>query len=102
MEPMLSFDWRSVHVKASEVIALLRRYRGQKLDVLFHFDQCLYHVGVNPDHVQEPFYMDEETYPSVFAFCSSAAVEGGFLLPDLQEPLDVLAVNDGDPAPYFA
>ena len=38
----------------------------------------------------------------VFAFCSSACIEGGFLLPDLQAPLHILAVNDGDPSAYFA
>ena len=46
--------------------------------------------------------MDDETYPSMFAFCSSACIEGGFLLPDLQAPLHILAVNDGDPAEFFA
>ena len=100
LETTLSFDWKSVHVKATEVISLMRKFRNQKLDILFHYAQCLYRVGVNPEHVQEPFYLDEETYPSVFAFCSSAAIEGGFLLPDLQEPLDILSVNEEDPAKY--
>ena len=46
--------------------------------------------------------MDEDTYPSMFAFCSCACIEGGFLLPDLQDKLDILSVNEGDPAAYFA
>ena len=88
METMLSFDWKSVSVNSAEVIALMRKHRNEKLDV--------------PENAREPFYMDDETYPSMFAFCSSACIEGGFLLPDLQAPLHILAVNDGDPSAYFA
>lgn len=102
MQPELSFDWASVHVPASQVIDLMRKHRTQRLEVLFHYAQGLYRVGVNPENAREPFYMDEDTYPSMFAFCSSACIEGGFLLPDLQAPLDILAVNDGDPAAYFS
>ena len=102
METMLSFDWKSVSVNSAEVIALMRKHRNEKLDVLFHYADGLYRVGVNPENAREPFYMDDETYPSMFAFCSSACIEGGFLLPDLQAPLHILSVNDGDPSAYFA
>ena len=102
METMLSIDWKSVSVNSAEVIALMRILRNEKLDVLFHYADGLYRVGVNPENAREPFYMDDETYPSMFAFCSSACIEGGFLLPDLQAPLHILAVNDGDPSAYFA
>lgn len=102
MQPEISFDWNSAHVPSSSVIALMRQHRTDGISILFHYAQGLYRVGVNPENTREPFYMDEETYPSMFAFCSSACVEGGFLLPDLQEPLDILAVNDGDPTAYFA
>lgn len=101
METMLSFDWKSVSVNSAEVIALMRKHRNEKLDVLFHYADGLYRVGVNPENAREPFYMDDETYPSMFAFCSSACIEGGFLLPDLQAPLHILAVNDGDPSAYL-
>ena len=93
MEMELSFDWSSVHVPASEVIALMRKHRSERLDILFHYAEGLYRVGVNPE--------DDDSYPSMFAFCSSACIEGGFLLPDLQAPLDIIAVNDGDPAQFF-
>lgn len=102
MENNASFDWKSVSVNSAEVIALMRKHRNEKLDVLFHYADGLYRVGVNPENAREPFYMDDETYPSMFAFCSSACIEGGFLLPDLQAPLHILAVNDGDPSAYFA
>lgn len=102
MESMLSFDWSSVSVNSGEVIALMRKHRNDKLDVLFHYADGIYRVGVDPENVREPFYMDDETYPSMFAFCSSACIEGGFLLPDLQAPLHILAVNGGDPAEFFA
>lgn len=102
MQPDLIFDWKSVHVPASEVTGLMRRHRSEHLEVLFHYAEVLYRVGVNPDNAREPFYLAEDTYPSMFAFCSSACIEGGFLLPDLQEPLDVIAVNGADPEPYFA
>lgn len=101
MQVELSFDWKSAHVPAAEVIALMRKHRSDRLEILFHYAEGLYRVGVNPNNAKEPFYMDENTYPSMFAFCSSACVEDGFLLPDLQEPLDILAVNDGDPTVYF-
>lgn len=102
MQPEISFDWNCVSVKSSEVIALMRKYRSERLEILFHYAEGIYRVGVNPDKEREPFYLDEETFPSMFAFCSAACVEGGFLLPDLQAPLDILAVNNTDPAAYFA
>ena len=37
MESMLSFDWSSVSVNSGEVIALMRKHRNDKLDVLFHY-----------------------------------------------------------------
>ena len=48
METMLSFDWKSVSVNSAEVIALMRKHRNEKLDVLFHYADGLYRVGVNP------------------------------------------------------
>ena len=102
MEMELSFDWKSVSVKAGEAIALMRQSRTQPLEILFHFAEGLYRMGVNPENGREPFYFGQETFPSMFAFCSAACVEGGFLLPDLQEPLDVLAVNGKDPSAFFA
>ncbi len=102
MEEVLSFDWKSVSANSGDVIALMRKQRGKKLDILFHYADGLYRVGVNPENEREPFYMDDETYPSMFAFCSSACIEGGFLLPDLQAPLHIISVNDGDPSAYFA
>ena len=76
MESMLSFDWSSVSVNSGEVIALMRKHRNDKLDVLFHYADGIYRVGVDPENAREPFYMDDETYPSMFAFCSSACIEG--------------------------
>lgn len=102
MQNLISFAWNSVAVKASEVMALMRKHRSDGVAILFHYGDALYRTGVDPKNVREPFYLDAETYPSMFAFSSAASVEGGFLLPDLQEPLHVLAVNDSDPAPYFS
>ena len=102
MQPEYCFDWASVHVPASAVIALMRKHRNDGVSILFHYAQGLYKVGVDPGNAREPFYMDEDTYPSMFAFCSCACIEGGFLLPDLQDKLDILSVNDGDPAAYVA
>ncbi len=101
MEHMISYGWNSVSVRASDVIALMERHRKDGVSILFHYADGLYRIGVDLKNPREPFYMDEETYPSLFAFRSAACIEGGFLLPDLQEPLHVLAVNDGDPAPHF-
>ncbi len=102
MQPDISFDWSGVHADASEVMALMRKHRSDGVSILFYYAEGLYRVGVDPTNAREPFYLDDETYPSMFAFSSSACVEGGFLLPDLQAPLHVLSVNDGDPAPYFS
>ena len=46
MEMELSFDWSSVHVPASEVIALMRKHRSERLDILFHYAEGLYRVAV--------------------------------------------------------
>ena len=37
MQPDLIFDWKSVHVPASEVTGLMRRHRSEHLEVLFHY-----------------------------------------------------------------
>lgn len=97
-----SFDWNSMHVSASEVIALMRKHRRDPLEVLFRYAEDVYRVGVDASNTREPFFMEDQTYPSMIAFCSSACIEGGFLLLDLQEKLDVLAVNREDPAVYFS
>lgn len=101
MDKILTFDWKSVSVSAKDLLALVRQYRGRSLDVLFHYAEDIYHIGVKPENTREPFFFDEDTYPSLLALSSSAIIEGGFLLPDLQAPLDVLSVNDEDPALYF-
>ena len=49
------FDWKSVSVNSAEVIALMRKHRNEKLDVLFHYADGLYRVGVNPENAREPF-----------------------------------------------
>ena len=69
METMLSFDWKSVSVNSAEVIALMRKHRNEKLDVLFHYADGLYRVGVNPENAREPFYMDAVLPASKAAFC---------------------------------
>lgn len=102
MEEMLSFDWASVHVTPNELIALLRKSRSEKLDVLFHFEQNIYHAGVNPENTREPFYFEDTTYPSMFTLISSATVEGGYLLTDLPGKLDILSVNNAAPAECFS
>lgn len=102
METELLFDWNSMHVSASDVIALMRKYRNAQLEVLFCYGGEVYRVGVDPSNSREPFFMDDQTYPSMIGFCSAAYIEGGFLLLDLQADLDVLAVNRKDPAAYFS
>lgn len=97
-----TYQWKPVSAPASAVIALMRAHRSDVLEIVFHYADGIYHVGVNPACTREPFFMDDQTYPSMFAFCSSACIEGGFLLPDLQQNLDVLAVNQEDPAAYFS
>ncbi len=55
METMLSFDWKSVSVNSAEVIALMRKHRNEKLDVLFHYADGLYRVGVTRKTPENPF-----------------------------------------------
>ncbi len=95
------FDWESILVNASDLIAFLRKNRTEKVGVIFHYADAVYTTGVNPENQREPFYFDGDTYPSMFAYCSGACIDGGFLLPDLQQPLRILAVNGEDPKKYF-
>ena len=64
METMLSFDWKSVSVNSAEVIALMRKHRNEKLDVLFHYADGLYRVGVNPENAR-----DLSVHVCVLQFC---------------------------------
>ena len=68
MEHMISYGWNSVSVRASDVIALMERHRKDGVSILFHYADGLYRIGVDLKNPREPFYMDEETYPSLFAF----------------------------------
>ena len=101
MKPEEYSAWDSISMSASDVIALMRKNRSASLRILFRYGEELYQIGVDPSNRCEPFFMDKETYPSMFAFCSGASIEGGFLLPDLQEPLQILAINGGNPAAFL-
>ncbi len=98
----MNLAWDSVSVPATDVIAMMRKSKSKKLEILFVYADEVYRVGVNPENAHEPYYMDEETYPSMFVFCSTACIANGFLLPDLQQNLTVLSVDGGDPAAYFS
>ena len=78
MESMLSFDWSSVSVNSGEVIALMRKHRNDKLDVLFHYADGIYRVGVDPENAREPFYMDDETIRPCLRFAARHALRAAF------------------------
>lgn len=96
------FSWETVEAKSGDITALMRAHRSDGVEILFYYGEDLYRVGVDPSRAREMFYLDAETFPSMLAFCSGAALQDGCLLLDLQVPLQVAAVNGGDPAPYFA
>ncbi len=101
MQPEFSFDWESVRVSANELLARLRKSRHELFSVFFQYGGGVYHIGVNPENTCEPFFMEDETYPSLLALTSSACIEGGFLLTDLGDRLEILVVNGADPANFF-
>ncbi len=101
MDTTTLFEWDSVLITASEAIALMRKYRGKPLEIIFAYGGECYRMGVDAKNPREPFFMDDQTYPSMLAFCSSACIEGGFLLPDLQDKLEILAINREEPMQYL-
>lgn len=98
----LAYSWEPVSLWSRDLLRLLRKSRGKKLDMLLFYADMLYRCGVDPTNRYEPFYWDDAHYPSVLGFTTSACIEGGFLLPDLQAPLQVLEINGGDPAKALA
>lgn len=95
------FDWDEIPVMPSEILTLMRAHRSDAIEILFRYGDRLYRVGVSQENPGEPFFMDGETYPSMFVFNSTASLEDGLLLLDLQIPLGVLAVNRENPAAWF-
>ncbi|MCD7958510.1 MAG: hypothetical protein LUF89_03055 [Ruminococcus sp.] len=91
----------SVCISAADVIALMRKSRRDALCIVFRYGDEVYTVGVNPKNGREPFFFCEESYPSMFAFCSGAAIDGGFLLLDLQDKLEIISINGASPSDYF-
>ncbi len=100
-EKACTFAWDAVSVAPSALLSFLRRERAASIEVLFFYADKIYAIGVAPENRAEPFFFEEDSYPSVLALSSTASIEGGFLLPDLKEKLSILAVNGENPAPFF-
>ena len=65
----------------------------------WHFDLLFlsaYEVGVRKEDGKTVFFLNDDSYPSMLAFCSSANIEG-ILLSDLLDPIAVFSVNGKAP-----
>ena len=72
--------------RASELLDCLRQHR----------QDAAYEVGVRKEDGKTVFFLNDDVYPSMLAFCSSANIEG-ILLSDLLDPIAVFSINGKAP-----
>ena len=81
--------------RASELLDCLRQHRQDGILIYFFYQDAAYEVGVRKDG-KTVFFLNDDSYPSMLAFCSSANIEG-ILLSDLLDPIAVFSVNGKAP-----
>lgn len=100
MGPFDVYDFDPVGVKMSDIIAFMRKKRGENVLIRFFYADYVYDAGVRTENGVSSFYLDEDIYPSMLGFVSGACVEG-VLVSDFKDSVKVLAVNDENPADFF-
>ena len=78
--------------RASELLDCLRQHRQDGILIYFFYQDAAYEVGVRKEDGKTVFFLNDDSYPSMLAFCSSANIEG-ILLSDLLDPIAVFSVN---------
>ena len=82
--------------RASELLDCLRQHRQDGILIYFFYQDAAYEVGVRKEDGKTVFFLKDDSYPSMLAFCSSANIEG-ILLSDLLDPIAVFSVNGKAP-----
>lgn len=100
MHPTEIYGFEPIEVKMAEVINLMKKSRAENILIRFFYEDYVYDAGVRTQDGRSAFYLDDDIYPSMFAFLSGACVEG-VLVSDFKDSVKVLAVNDKDPVDFF-
>ena len=100
MNPFEVYKFDALEVKMQDIIALMRKSRGDNILIRFFYEDYVYDAGVVTENGVSRFYLDGDVYPSMFTFASGACVEG-VLVSDFKDSVKVLAVNDKNPKEFF-
>lgn len=100
MNPFEVYKFDPLEVNMQDIIALMRKSRGDNVLIRFFYENYVYDAGVATENGVSKFYLDEDVYPSMFTFVSGACVEG-VLVSDFKDSVKVLAVNDKNPREFF-
>ncbi|MDO4156688.1 MAG: hypothetical protein Q4D37_07930 [Oscillospiraceae bacterium] len=82
--------------KTTELLQCMRQHRQDGILIYFFYQDAAYEVGVRMENGKTVFFLNDDVYPSMLAFCSSANIEG-ILLSDLVDPIAVFSVNGRPP-----
>lgn len=93
-----ALKWEPVLWQAKELIQCLQQHRNGILIYFFYADAA-YEIGARVENGRTIFFLNDAVYPSMLAFCSSAAIEG-VLLSDMRDSVAVFAINGTDPAAF--
>ena len=86
------YPWDPARAGAKELLALMRQHRQDGILIYFFYQDAAYEVGVRKEDGKTVFFLNDDVYPSMLAFCSSANIEG-ILLSDLLDPIAVFSIN---------
>lgn len=100
MEALGIYPFDPVDAKLSEVIELMKKNRGGNILIRFFYEGYVYDAGVHTENGSSGFFLDDQLYPGMFAFLSSACIEG-VLVSDFTDKVKVLAVNNENPSDFF-
>ena len=82
--------------RASELLNCRQQHRQDGILIYFFYQDAAYEVGVRKEAGKTVFFLNDDVYPSMLAFCSSANIEG-ILLSDLLDPIAVFSINGKAP-----
>lgn len=99
MEPL----WEKMGLKtepqiwqANDLLQCMRQHRQDGILIYFFYQDAAYETGVRLENGKAVFFLNDDVYPSMLAFCSSANIEG-ILLSDLADPIAVFSINGQAP-----
>jgi hypothetical protein len=81
---------------ASELLQCLRSHREDGVLIYFFYQDAAYEIGVRKEQGRTVFFLNDDAYPSMLAFCSSANIEG-MLLSDLTDKVAVFSIHGHAP-----